>query len=96
MAIYELQNATLGELEGQGFAYTRKVSSGKSYQGVFFAEDHGDLEPLQEASESLTYAGTVYDGNREKQEEFPVAIVKVVSTPSGERAEFERVEEEDE
>jgi hypothetical protein len=96
MAIYELQNATLGELEGQGFAYTRKVSSGKSYQGVFFSDDRGELEPLQESEEPLTFSGTIYDGKREKQEELPVTIINVVSTPSGDRAEFEKVEEEDE
>lgn len=95
MAIYESQNATLGEVEGQGFAYTRKVSSGKSYQGVFFSDERGDLESLDGTEETMTFAGTIYDGKREKQEELTVSITNITPTPSGDRADFVLAEEDE-
>ncbi|PSQ70639.1 MAG: hypothetical protein BRD26_04420 [Bacteroidetes bacterium QH_1_64_81] len=57
MSLYDLHDATLNDMEGEGFAYSEKTVYGKAYKGVFFGEDS-------------------------------VEVTDVVSTPSGERADF--------
>lgn len=94
MPIYSPHEATLGDLEGQGFAFSKKTSLGKSYQGVFFADDEDALNALKE-EERVEYAGILYDRSRELEETFPVSITNVILTRSGMRADFVRVEEEE-
>ena len=96
MAKYKLDRAVLGEVEGQGYAFTRKTVFGKTYQGVFFAENESALEDLN-GEEEITFSGPVYHRRRDrsarkKEEELTVSIVNSTSTPMGERAEFEAVE----
>lgn len=92
MALYELEKATIGDIEGQGYAFTRKTVFGKVYQGVFFPDDDTAMEELQEEDE-LTFSGLVYHRRRnrsarKKEESFPVSIIDSTTTPLGERAEF--------
>lgn len=96
MAIYSPHEATLGELEGQGFAFSKKTPLGKTYQGVFFGDDEDALQALKDEDGHIDYAGILYDRSRELEETFPVSITQIVLTRSGIRADFVRVEEEEE
>lgn len=84
MATYDLRHATLEDIEGQGFCFSKKTVFGKQYHGVFFGEE---VAPLQE-KEEVTFTGVVYDRSREKEKSFSVEITNVTPTPAGERADF--------
>lgn len=92
MSLYDLHEAQLNDFEGQGFAYSKKTVYGKAYQGVFFSEDGESLESLEDTEEEPTFTGILYDRSREREKSFTVNITKVISTPSGERANFEATE----
>lgn len=88
MSLYDLHNATLQEVEGEGYCYSKKTVFGKKYQGVFFGSD---IEQLED-EDTVTFSGIVYDRSREKEKTFDVEITKVTSTPAGERADFVALE----
>lgn len=88
MSLYDLHEAKLNDLEGQGFAYSEKTVYGKSYKGVFFIEDDETIDELEEQEEDATFTGILYDRSREREKSFSVDITDVISTPSGERADF--------
>lgn len=95
MPIYSPHEATLGELEGQGFAFSKKTPLGKAYQGVFFGDDEDALQALKDGEVRVDYNGILYDRSRELEETFSVAVTQIVHTRSGFRADFVRLEEED-
>ena len=84
MSLYDLQNATLENVEGEGYCFSKKTVFGKQYQGVFFGEGVDELEGADE----VTFSGIVYDRSREKEKTFNVEVTKVTPTPAGERADF--------
>lgn len=84
MSLYDLHNATLEDVEGEGFCFSKKTVFGKKYQGVFFGNGIDDLE----GQDDVTFSGIVYDRSREKEKTFNVEITSVTSTPAGERADF--------
>ncbi len=88
MSLYDLHDATLNGMEGEGFAYSEKTVYGKAYKGVFFGEDAEEIEPLADEEEDATFEGILYDRSREREKSFSVEVTGVVSTPSGERADF--------
>lgn len=88
MSLYDLHHAKLNEMEGEGFAYSQKTVYGKSYKGVFFGEDEEEIENLADEEEDATFEGILYDRSREREKSFSVEITDVISTPSGERADF--------
>ena len=92
MSLYDLHDAQLNDLEGRGFAYSKKTVYGKAYQGVFFSEESESLEPLEDPDEEPTFTGILYDRSREREKSFTVNITNVISTPSGERANFKATE----
>lgn len=92
MSLYDLHEAKLNDMEGQGFAYSEKTVYGKAYKGVFFAENGGDLEALEEKDAEATFEGILYDRSREREKSFSVNVSNVISTPSGDRADFEATE----
>ncbi|MDX1548615.1 MAG: hypothetical protein R3247_16585 [Rhodothermales bacterium] len=95
MSMYELQDVTLGDIEGQGYAFKRSTAFGKARRGVFFPRDEEDLEKLENA-ETLTFTGPCYYRTRgPRDREFEVAIVEVVPTRFGPRADFEAIENPD-
>jgi hypothetical protein len=96
MGIYEPEKVKLGDVEGIGYAFTRRTAFGKAFQGVFFTEDEEALEQLQDQDE-VTFTGAVYHRRRDrsarkKEESLTVSIIDTVSTPMGERAEFEAID----
>lgn len=88
MSLYDLHEAKLNDLEGQGFAYSQKTVYGKSYKGVFFSENEDAIDSLEGKDEDATFTGILYDRSREREKSFSVNITDVISTPSGERADF--------
>lgn len=88
MSLYDLHDAELNGLEGQGFAYSEKTVYGKAYKGVFFSEDDEAIDKLENQDEDATFTGILYDRSREREKSFSVDITDVISTPSGERADF--------
>lgn len=88
MSLYDLHNAKLNEMEGEGFAYSKKTVYGKAYKGVFFGEDEEEIEKLADDEEDATFEGILYDRSREREKCFTVEVTNVISTPSGERADF--------
>lgn len=88
MSLYDLHNAKLNEMEGEGFAYSEKTVYGKAYKGVFFGEDGDELEKIVDEEEEPTFEGILYDRSREREKTFSIEITDVISTPSGERADF--------
>jgi hypothetical protein len=88
MSLYDLHNAKLNEMEGEGFAYSQKTVYGKSYKGVFFGENEEAIEQLADEDDDATFEGILYDRSREREKSFTVEVTDVISTPSGERADF--------
>lgn len=89
MSLYDLHDATLDGTEGQGYAYSEKTVYGKAYKGVFFFENGGaDSEELSDEEEEHEFTGILYDRSREREKSFPVRVEGVISTPSGDRADF--------
>ncbi|MFO8100230.1 MAG: hypothetical protein R6T83_11500 [Salinibacter sp.] len=88
MSLYDLHNAKLNEMEGEGFAYSEKTVYGKEYKGVFFGNDEDEIEKIVDEEEEPTFEGILYDRSREREKSFSVEITDVISTPSGERADF--------
>ena len=92
MSMYELQDAKLGDIEGQGYAFKRRTAFGKARRGIFYPASPEDLEKIQEV-ETLTFTGPCYYRTRgPRDREFDVAIVKVVPTRMGNRVDFEAVD----
>ncbi|PEN09643.1 hypothetical protein CRI93_00970 [Longimonas halophila] len=88
MSLYDLHDAQLDDMDGEGFAYSEKTVYGKAYKGVFFAESAGDIEGLVDGEEDATFTGILYDRSREREKSFTVDVTNVISTPTGERADF--------
>ena len=88
MSLYDLHDAQLNDFEGEGFAYSQKTVYGKAYKGVFFAEDGVSIDDLAEKEDDAEFRGIRYDPSREREKTFSVEITDVISTPSGDRADF--------
>ena len=88
MSLYDLHDAQLNDFEGEGFAYSQKTVYGKAYKGVFFADQGISIEDLAEKDDDAEFQGILYDRSREREKSFSVEITDVISTPSGDRADF--------
>jgi hypothetical protein len=95
VAIYELREAELDGLAGQGYAYPVKTFRGKEYKGVFFGEDEEALQALAEKG-PVPFSGTVYESTRERSDTLTVDVVQTLASGIGPRADFVVKEEEDE
>jgi len=91
VAIYELKEAELDGIEGQGYAYPVKTFRGKEYKGVFFADDPDAIEAVA-TKENVEFSGTVYERTRERNETFSVDVVNTLAAGIGQRADFVAVE----
>lgn len=100
MSLYAAHKATLGELEGSGYAFLKSGGTGigKQYEGVFFTDrdNHDVLENLTQEG-TVSFTGTVYTKNRsggvrEKQETVEVDVYQLVPVGVGERADFRVIE----
>lgn len=85
MALYELQDATLDGVEGQGYVFPVDTFRGKEYRGVFFAHEDG---AVTDDVEGATFEGVVYHKTTSGEDTVTVDVTKVVSTASGLRADL--------
>ena len=100
MSMYELQEVTLGEIEGQGYAFKRRTAFGKARRGIFYPSNEEDLEKLEALDGSdettLTFEGPCYYRTRgPRDRSFEVQIIDVVPTRMGHRVDFEATDNPD-
>lgn len=92
MSKYQLERVTLGDVEGQGYAFKRRTAFGKARKGIFFPDNEEDLERLEE-EEKVTFSGPCYYRTRgPRQREFDAAITNITPTRMGLRVDFEAVD----
>lgn len=85
MALYELQDATLAGVEGQGYVFPVETFRGKEYRGVFFADDDAEISTdIKEA----TFEGTIYHKTTSGEGDVTVDVTNVVRTAVGKRADL--------
>lgn len=89
--MYELREATLGDVKGRGYAFKQKTAFGKARRGIFFPDDEEDLEKITD-EDTLEFTGPLYYGKREREKSFDVQIVETTPTRMGERVDFEAVD----
>ena len=85
MALYELHDATLDGVDGQGYVFPIETFRGKEYRGVFFANDE---DAITTDIEEGTFEGIVYHKTTSGEDTVTVDVTNVVSTASGLRADF--------
>ena len=88
MALYELQDATLAGISGEGYCYPVDTYRGITYKGVFFAAQDADLDDLT-SREDATFEGIIDLKTSQKTDEVPVDITNVGSVAIGHRADFD-------
>ena len=93
MALYELKEAKLGGVEGEGYAYVVDTYQGKAYRGVFFSQDETAMNGASDHDAPVPFEGTVYHKTVERIEKLDVNVIKTVPVAFGTRADFEVVEE---
>lgn len=89
MALYELQDATLDGIDGQGYVFPIETFRGKEYRGVFFADDS---DALSSDTEAAKFEGTVYHKTTSGEDTVTVDVTNVVQTAVGLRADFKVVD----
>lgn len=95
MAMYAAQDATLGDLKGQGYAFLKRTFRGKEFRGVFFVSDEEDVETLEHLQEEdeVSFSGIVYKKMKsgrvtKKVQTVDVDVKQLVSVRAGQRADF--------
>lgn len=98
MAVHTLQNATLGPLEGEGYAFVKRTVDGDKIMGVFFGseEDQDELRALR-AKDNVRFKGVVYNTRKsgdvsQKKQVLLVKVRELLSVRAGKRAYFEVLE----
>ena len=86
MALYELKDAKLAGVEGQGYGFPVDTFRGKEYRGVFFADDN---EALTTDVDEATFEGMIYHKTTQSEGDAKVNVTNVVSTAVGNRGDFE-------
>ena len=87
MALYELQDAKLAGVEGQGYVFPVDTFEGKQYKGVFFANDE-DAEITTDIKEA-TFEGRIYHKTTSGEGDVTVSVTNIVETAVGKRADLE-------
>ena len=87
LALYELQDATLAGIEGQGYVFPVDTFEGKQYKGVFFA--HDEEAEISTDIEEATFEGIIYHKTTSGPGDATVKVVNVVTTAVGKRADLE-------
>jgi len=87
VAIYQLKEAELGGIEGQGYVYPVKTFRGKEYKGVFFSSDPDAVQQVVD-QDGVEFSGTIYERTRERSDTVTVDIVNTLTSGIGERCDF--------
>lgn len=90
MPLYELEEATLNGMQGQGYAFKSDKAFGSTYQGVFFLPpDHEEDEVSGLVDgDPVEFSGRVYLKTTSNEETIAVQVTKTLRTGSGPRADF--------
>lgn len=91
LALYEMQDATLAGISGEGYVYPVETYQGIQYKGVFFAGRDTDLSELPDL-EDATFEGTIYLKTSQKTDTVNVDVTNVTSVAVGSRADFDVVD----
>ena len=86
VALYELQDAKLAGVSGQGYVFPVDTFRGKEYRGVFFADD--DAAITTDIDEG-TFEGMIYHKTTKGAGDATVNVTNIVSTAVGNRVDFE-------
>ena len=86
MALYELHDATLNGVDGQGYVFPIETFRGKEYRGVFFA--NSDDDPISTDIDEAPFEGVVYHKTTSGEDTVTVGVTNVVETASGRRADL--------
>ena len=86
MALYELHDAKLAGIEGQGYVFPVDTFEGKQYRGVFFAND--DEAAISTDLKEATFEGRIYHKTTSGDGDVTVDVTNVVETAVGPRADF--------
>lgn len=90
--MFELQPVTLGDLEGQGYAFKRKTAFGQARRGVAFLDDEEKVAWLKD-QEAIPFSGPCYYKQRgPRDREFEVVVEDVTPTRMGARIDFVEVD----
>jgi hypothetical protein len=92
VALYELKEATLNGIAGEGYAYAVDTFQGKAYRGVFFASNPEAPTPdadLAGTDVPVAFEGVVYHKTVERVEALDVNVTKTVPVAVGTRTDFE-------
>ena len=99
--LYQHKEATLGDIEGIGYAFRDSTITGDCYRGVFISSDEAAEKDLQEIvdADEVTFSGTLYRKTRSgsvssQRSEMTVDVTDVATVALGERAIFNVVVEE--
>ncbi len=87
MALYELHDAKLAGIEGQGYVFPVDTFEGKQYRGVFFANEDGAA--ISTDIDEATFEGTIYHKTTQGEGDVTVSVTNIVETAVGVRADFE-------
>lgn len=93
MALYQLQDATLGDLNGQGYVFPSDDTGGSGFRGVFFAEPEAAPENIV-AAEPMPFEGIVYRKTTEGRASVLADVQGVTRLRHAVRLDFEVVEGE--
>ncbi len=91
LPLYELKDATLGGVDGQGYVFPVETFRGKQYKGVFFASEKEPLEAL-EGEDAVEFAGIVYHKTTSGDSTLNVDVTQVLAVGVGARADFSVVD----
>ena len=94
MPLYELEDATLNGLAGQGYAYKNDDAFGPTYNGVFFPNSDVDDAKLEEALEAphVEFTGALYLKTTTNHDTIAVDVTNRLQTGSGPRMDFASVD----
>lgn len=88
LALYELHDAKLAGVEGQGYVFPVDTFEGKQYRGVFFANDDDEASITTDVAEA-TFEGMIYHKTTQGEGDATVNVTNIVETAVGRRADLE-------
>ena len=86
MSLYELQDAKLAGVDGQGYVFPVDTFEGKQYRGVFFANE--DSDAISTDINEATFEGRIYHKTTSGEGDVTVDVTNIVETAVGTRADF--------
>ncbi|MFN3597087.1 MAG: hypothetical protein ACK41D_07430 [Rubricoccaceae bacterium] len=96
MALYQLQEATLGDLDGQGYVFPSDDTRGSGFRGVFFAAPEASSDDVVDGlvnAAPVPFEGVVYRKTTEGRASVLADVHRATRLRHALRLDFEVVEE---